>query len=371
MRNWQHKQALITPLKKEGNPGNKRILFISHSTSSFIRQDIDELSKEYRVEFKHYDLSKKLLTPLFMMRNSLFVLFNAQKFDAIVVSFGTYLAYSTSIAAKLRRRKPHIVLHGTDCAAIHCINYGLLRGKLQRYFLGKAYKNAHLLPVSDSLVSTRNLWIPDANEQNQGLAAFFPADKFQITSIPNGFDVDFWGPDGDKIPNSFLSVFGAGQFVLKGGDLMIELARLRPEITINIVGFTLAETGLTELPPNIHFLGRMPQEDLKKWYQQSEFYLQLSMYDGFGCSLCEAMLCNVIPITSSSNILPEIVQGSGISVERRTIEELVTAVDELIQLPEAIRLQRSKNARKHVVDNYPIERRINELKRAFGFVSEK
>ena len=44
------------------------------------------------------------------------------------------------------------------------------------------------------------------------------------------------------------------------------------------------------------------REKLRNYYSKSQFHFQLSMYEGFGLALCEAMLCRCIPIGSSVNM---------------------------------------------------------------------
>jgi hypothetical protein len=83
---------------------------------------------------------------------------------------------------------------------------------------------------------------------------------------------------------------------------------------------------------NVFFLGKLTPENLRHYYLSSQYYLQLSVYEGFGVSLCEAMLCECIPIGSSVNIIPEIIGDSGFILEKESIDELVFLVKTVMKI---------------------------------------
>ena len=77
-------------------------------------------------------------------------------------------------------------------------------------------------------------------------------------------------------------------------------------------------------------LGRLNPKQLREYYSKSRFYLQLSNTEGFGVSLCEAMLCECIPIVSSVNMLPEIVGDTGFILETRDSSMLSGLINDSI-----------------------------------------
>ena len=80
------------------------------------------------------------------------------------------------------------------------------------------------------------------------------------------------------------------------------------------------------LPENIIFLGRLSPYDLNNYYNKTKFYLQLSNFEGFGVVICEAMLCECIPIVSNVNFLPEIIGNSGFILNKRNKTMLVDLI---------------------------------------------
>jgi glycosyltransferase involved in cell wall biosynthesis len=215
-------------------------------------------------------------------------------------------------------------LHGTDCAAIPSLNYGDLRKPILKRIIKSSIKNASiLLPVSETLTKVENLYNGNNIERNQGLNSFFKLDKLKFKAIYNGIDSNFWKSNSNiKIKtNSFIAVFSNKQFFLKGGDLIVGLAKEFPNCSFYIAGCdTIPNLHLK--PKNLTLLGHISKEKLLKYYNQSQFYLQLSVFEGFGCSLVESMMCNCIPIGSKVNIIPYIIGDTGVVLEKRNQKDL-------------------------------------------------
>ncbi|MBT8220948.1 MAG: glycosyltransferase family 4 protein [Bacteroidia bacterium] len=219
-----------------------------------------------------------------------------------------------------------------------------------------------LLPVSSSLVGTVNSYYSGQNkgEKFQGISYLLPKLKYDYKIIHNGFDSIFWTnkTNTSKLENSFTAVISPSQYYLKGGDLIIQLAELNSEYTFFLIGINKPPF-IDDIPDNIIFLGRISHKEMREYFSKSRFHLQLSIFEGFGCSLCEAMLCECIPIGSNVNIIPEIIGNSGFILQHRDIDELNQLVRSAIsgQDKEA----KGLSARSRIISKYPIERRINSL----------
>ena len=105
---------------------------------------------------------------------------------------------------------------------------------------------------------------------------------------------------------------------------------------------------------NIIHLGRLTPNELKKWYSKTQFYLQLSVFEGFGVALCEAMLCNCIPIVSNVNFLPSIIGKSGFILDKRNSDKLYNLIK--TALKSDISILESK-ARERIIKYFPISKR--------------
>ena len=301
-----------------------KLLFISNGTPSFTKIDIDILKSEFEVVLfsKLWTNNFSVIINHILLIIKLFTLRN--KVSKIVISFASHWSYFPSIIGRLFNIPVAIILHGTDCASIPSLNYGDLRKPILKRIIKSSIKNASiLLPVSETLIKVENLYNGNNIERYQGLNSFFKIDKLKFKTIYNGIDSNFWKPNSNikKKNNSFISVFSNQQFFLKGGDLIIGLAKEFPNCSFYIAGCdTIPDQYLK--PNNLILLGHIPKEKLLEYYNQSQFHFQLSVFEGFGCSLVESMMCNCIPIGSKVNIIPYIIGNTGLVLEKRNQQDL-------------------------------------------------
>tara|TARA_Y100000385_G_scaffold249416_1_gene270758 strand:+ start:583 stop:1641 length:1059 start_codon:yes stop_codon:yes gene_type:complete len=301
-----------------------KLLFISNGIPSFTKIDIDILKSEFEVVLfsKLWTNNFSVIINHILLIIKLFTLRN--KVSKIVISFASHWSYFPSIIGRLFNIPVAIILHGTDCASILSLNYGDLRKPILKRIIKSSIKNASiLLPVSETLIKVENLYNGNNIERYQGLNSFFKIDKLKFKTIYNGIDSNFWKPNSNikKKKNSFIAVFSNQQFFLKGGDLIIGLAKEFPNCSFYIAGCdTIPDQYLK--PNNLILLGHIPKEKLLEYYNQSQFHLQLSVFEGFGCSLVESMMCNCIPIGSKVNIIPYIIGNTGVVLEKRNQQDL-------------------------------------------------
>lgn len=336
------------------------LIFVCPSFPTFIRQDIEILSSHFSVTINHYNWHKKSLAPFFLFAQFFFLLFHLPKSDAVIVHFGGYWSLFPSLLGKIFNKPVYIVLHGTDCASIPELQYGSLRLPLLKWFCGNSYKLAkELLPVSESLVFSETYLINEPKGIKNGFKYHFPSLNTPFEVIPNGFDINFWTIDDtiriEKI--TFIAVMSESQFVLKGGDLIVEAAGRFEGFLFFIAGMD-KPVGLVS-PENLQFLGRLAPEVLRTFYQRSSFVLQLSIFEGFGCALCEAMLCGCIPIGSEVNEIPTIIGETGYLLNSRSINDL----EKVIEIATSSPIDKSfKNApRSRIIEKFRIEERAELL----------
>ncbi|WP_245802882.1 glycosyltransferase family 4 protein [Cyclobacterium lianum] len=284
---------------------------------------------------------------------------NLFRVDVLLTSFGGYWSVWPVLLGKLFRKPSFIILHGTDCASIPELNYGSLRLPLLKWACKISYQHAsRLLPVSESLGNVFLDFDPVLIHKSQGIHYHFRDIKTPVTAVYNGFDHKLWPYEAftKKPPNTFLAVMSAAQYRLKGGDIIEEIAWLRPDLDFKIAGLNALQK---PLPPNLQFLGKLSQQELSNAYRSSRYYLQLSTFEGFGCALAEAMLSGCIPIGSSANHIPKIIAGNGLILQKKDRTMLLQAIQQLLSLskPEEI----SRKARRHIIKNYSLTRRKETL----------
>lgn len=112
------------------------------------------------------------------------------------------------------------------------------------------------------------------------------------------------------------------------------------------------------LPANVKAVPSVKNDELIAIFSSQEFYLQLSMAEGFPNSICEAMLCECIPIGSDVFSIPEIIGDSGFVLKKRDIQLLKQLIEQALVSDEPSLM---KKARTRIADNYTLEMRDTKL----------
>ena len=336
----------------------KKIIFIYPGLYTFIQTEIKLLSDEYQLISINQGWSKKVLLPFNLLIQFFFLLFNLHKVECILISFGGYSSFLPSLLGNLFGKKVAIIVHGTDCVSFPEINYGNLRLPLMRYFTKKSYQWATvILPVSESLVYTENNYF-SSDILKFGYTHHLSSINTPYMVIPNALDDKEWKRDNSIIrdKNSFVTVLGKGKIKIKGIDLLLEVAEKFPIHKFYLAGIDSLENFKSF--KNIYCLGRLTPEELKVLYSKTQFYLQLSNTEGFGVALCEAMLCECIPLVSDVNYLPTIVGDSGFVLKKRNPEMLFDIIN--MALKSDIN-SLEKKARNRIKDNFLVSKRKKML----------
>ena len=332
----------------------KKLIFIYPKLYTFIHTEIKLLSDEFDLISITQNWERKILLPFNLIRQVVFLVINIRKVDTILISFGGYWSFFPALLGNLLGKKVAIVVHGTDCVSFPEINYGNLRSLIMRYFIKKSYQWASIiLPVSNSLVYTENTYYSD-KVLKFGYTHHLSNINTPYKVIPNGLIIKDWVRDANvaKEEGSFMTVLDKGKLLIKGVDLIIKAATALPHCKFYFAGIDTIEE--KTIASNIICLGRLTPEELNNWYSKTQFYLQFSNTEGFGVALCEAMLCECIPIVSDVNYLPTIVGDSGFVLKKRNLEMLIDLIN--IALNSDISYLEYK-ARKIIVENFSFENR--------------
>ena len=345
----------------------KKIIYIYPDDTSFIRKDINFLSKKYSVLIYPQDWSKKkyILTNLFFQ--FIFLMRSTSKSSAIFVMFGGYWSLVPALVGKIFRKPVYIILGGTDCVSFPEFNYGSLRKPWLKLYIRWSYQLASkLLPIDGSLVLSEYVYDGNLKEKRQGYKHYFPNLNTPYKIIPNGFDASFWRWDG-KIKNhnqliTIAKVNDLVRFQIKGIDLVLKLAKFYSNYCFHVVGMSKEfSTTLEERPDNVIIHEFLDTLEIRELLSQSQYYLQMSVSEGFPNALCEAMLCECIPIVSKVGAMPEIVKDAGLIIEHRDINLLIKEISKVTVYPHAERKTLGERARQLINERFPIEKREKEF----------
>ncbi|HPH83347.1 MAG TPA: glycosyltransferase [Flavobacteriales bacterium] len=338
-----------------------RILYFCPSFSSFVVKDIEILKEFAHVDVFVFAPSAKWKTPLTFIRQKLFILSRSWKCDVYISQFGGYHSFMPSIFARLFNKRSVIVAGGTDCVSFPKMHYGNFQNKL----LGLITKWSYLLcsdiwPVDTSLIKTQSSYDSEQN-QPQGILQYCPNTKARIEVIYNGYSSELWNLEINKKTHSFISVAaGAGdykRFILKGLDLIVKTAKKFPHYHFTIVGNASFNFEI-QVPENVKLISFADSKTLESLYQSHQYYLQLSISEGFPNAICEAMLCGCIPIASNVAALPKIVGDTGYILNHRDENELMELINKLPQPT----IQDYNHCRNRIQIEFPIQTRSKHIK---------
>ncbi len=86
-----------------------------------------------------------------------------------------------------------------------------------------------------------------------------------------------------------------------------------------------------DLCKRIIFTGYVPDEDLAALYTGATGFVYLSMYEGFGLPLLEAMQCGTTVISSNTSSMPEVVGSGGLLVDINNEDEICQTIMEVVK----------------------------------------
>jgi glycosyltransferase involved in cell wall biosynthesis len=96
----------------------------------------------------------------------------------------------------------------------------------------------------------------------------------------------------------------------------------------SICDATVRETGMEN---RIIFTGFISEKELDSLFRMADFLIYPSLYEGFGIPVLEAMKMGLPVITSNTTAMPEVAGGAAYLVDPNNIEEMTSAMSELLQ----------------------------------------
>lgn len=324
----------------------KILLFVKKSDSTFVIQDEKILNKYFTVKSIKYGIEPGLKTIRNQIRLLIWLLKNIWSAKFIYIWFADYHSFLPVLFGKILRKKSILVLGGYDVTYIPEIKYGSFSNPLRAFCTKFSMRNATLcLPVSDNIEK-------DALER-------VPKAKTKI--IYTGYSKDKFLPSKMGKQKIVLTV-GTGDSLqrlkIKGIDFFIEIARAMPIYKFVVIGISKnALKYLNNIPNNVEILEKMEQNELIKFYQKAKVYTQFSMREGFPNVVCEAMLCECVPVGFNNGGIPIAIGDCGFILKERSVDKAIEMIEKAMNSPRSL----GKKARERITENFPLEKREEEI----------
>lgn len=343
----------------------KSLIYVYPSKSTFILRDVAFLKEDFEVVESFFDLKDKKNVPIQFIKQFFLLFRHIFSAQAVVCHFAGYSSFLPVIFCKILRKKCFVIVAGNDGSRFPDFNYGNYTKKVFGFVTGFSIQHAtRVLPVHESLYFQDYTYYPGGMPA-QGYAYFYPnAKSTPYSPLYYGYDAAVFTilPNATRKKNSFISIGNMADkycFVRKGYDLILELAKLRPEMHFTLVGWD-GKLEIEELP-NVEILSFKTQAEVIQLFNEHQYYFQLSIMEGFPNALAEAMLCGCIPIGSNVSGIPFIIGDEKAILHQKDVQKLNEIVNLFTEKSDEELTLKSNQARTRIVENFPVERRKKEL----------
>ncbi len=340
-------------------------ILVSPTKSTFIDIDIEILSQRY--DLKLINLGQNMgkgryLASMIGMTARILLSFRVRQ---VFIWFADYHAFFAVWAARVSNKKSIVFIGGYDAVHYPELGMGVHQNKLRGICNKAALRACNLIIANhQALISATNTYYGKGTHQD-GILRFIPGLKTSTAVVFNGIRIPSYSlQDRVREPGSIICVGNTPRyqdFINKGFDLLIEVAKRNPDWNFTFVGIhpkwidrLKAEYGLGELA-NLKILSQLPQAQLLELFTKHRVYVQASISEGMPNSLIEAMSMCCVPIGSNVSGIPEVIGNHGLILKHRSVAELESL------LVKALKMENSKDIRDYIVGKFEVGIRKDRL----------
>ncbi len=266
--------------------------------------------------------------------------------DVVFAWFASVYAATAVLTGSSLGKRTLIQVGGVDLANEPELGYGLWTSGWKSKLVGQALRSAtRVLAVDESLM-----------DEARVRAKY---DGRNIEVLPTGFDPERWSTASTKDARivCVASVPDQVRVKIKGIDVLIEAARRAPDLRFTVIGVRGDVAATLSAPANVELLPWTPPEGLQAHLSRASVYCQPSRREGLPNALCEAMLCECVPVATAVGGHPRAVGNTGLLVEPNDPEALSRALRMALSMPRS----HGQAARRHIIERFSRQRRHARL----------
>ncbi len=333
----------------------------------YIDTELKIFYDNFEIEYFEYKLSKGFFMKIMNIFRCLYIsIIVVPKVDVVYSIFAGFHSFFPILIGKILKKKTIITVAGFDTVSIPSIKFGVFyKNNLLQYCVRKQFLWAdYILPVDESLEMSVNYYAdPNGVGYPNGVKNFVQTHA-KIITIPFGYDNQRFKrklnlkSEYDVITIGWVTT--AQVFHRKGFDLVLEAAKNLPNVSFLIVGMSkeIQDTFYNSISENITIKEFVDHDQMINLLSASKVYLQLSLSEGLPNTLCEAMLCECIPIGSDVNGIPKAIGNTGYVLKVKNVDILKSYIEEALKMD----ANQGALARERIMSMFPLSKRIEGLK---------
>jgi glycosyltransferase involved in cell wall biosynthesis len=273
---------------------------------------------------------------------------------------------------------PPLSYHGKTVMTVFDLTYRLYpqtmkwTGAFWWRLLGKrgTQKADRLITISNSTKRDlcRNMDIPE-----EKIEVIYPYIQEKFQPVPNARSVAAkYG-----LPEAFILYVGTLERRKNIANLIRSFALARqigslkhPLVLVGQRGWLYEDIDRTvqelNLKSDLIFLGHVPDDDLPALYSAADLFVFLSLYEGFGLPVLEAMACGTPVLASNVSSIPEVAGDAGTLVPPENIEHIASEMSAILSDPDRRRRMSEKGLLR--VHEFTRERFVRQILHVYNQV---
>jgi len=197
-------------------------------------------------------------------------------------------------------------------------------------------------------------------------------------ALKTNYRTVFFEVEGEKENSSPIELLFTGNFgILKGCMYLLEAMKILSELGVKyrltVVGSSSDRSILMEayeeIKSNINFTGHLPQDELKKFFMDSDIYIFPSLAEGCASSGLEAMAAGLCVVSTAESGLPITDNETGCVVPAKDARSIADKIIWLMRNPTKME-RMGRAATRLIQDKYTWEKYAENVKNVYKELEE-